>query len=106
VVSGNVWRDAAVREYEAHLQTKRDGKVLVDWYVLVEPYLDDAGRYQEPNDTRLDYGVIWKGKTGFRFEPETNLEAKFAGRDLQSEFRDEIDEQVRDQIGNSMEYAD
>jgi len=105
-VSGDVWRDGAVREYEAHLQTKRDGKVLIDWYVNVEPYLDDAGRYQEPNLVTLDHGTIWKGKRGFNFSPETNIEAKVAGSDLLDEFRDEIDEQVRDQIGNSMEYAD
>ena len=77
----------------------------VDFYLSVEPYVDDEGRYVEPNEIVLDRYVMWIGKRGHEGEPLTNSDAKDAGWELGKQFAEEINEAVRSEIEKQMEVA-
>jgi len=83
----------------------KDEDRCIDYTLSVEPYNDDAGRYVEPNEVKLESGVVWIGKHGYTFMPETNIQAKDAGAILAAKFAGEIDEAVRSHIAKLLEVA-
>ena len=78
--------------------TVRDDDRNIDFTVEVAPYCDDAGRYVEPNEVTLQSGVVWIGKHGYTFLPETNIQAKDAGTHIAAKYVSEIDAAVREEI--------
>lgn len=83
----------------------KDEDRRIDYTLSVEPYLDDAGRYVEPNEVTLESGVAWIGKHGHEFTPDTNILAKDSGAILAARFADEIDTAVRREISKQLEIV-
>lgn len=78
--------------------TVRDEDRNVDYRLSVDPYLDDAGRYVEPNEVKLEAVVTWIGDYGCEAEPETNIAAKHSGGVLLGKFWGEIHEACQQEI--------
>lgn len=75
----------------------------IDYTLSVEPRFDDAGRYVEPNRTKLLSGVVWIEAWGCYFRPESERQARLAGIVIESKMLEEINAAVREEIERSRE---